>query len=117
MEPNWQPLEGRLGRARCVGFMYMGKINGINLYKHGITRTYIQADDAGNCYKPIGKGCYAPADWEEELALLNTLLKELGATLETPYDEQFIARKEQALQKEDISLLTLEIEPQDSTIH
>ena len=117
MEPQWRPLENRLGRTRCVGFMYMGKINGVHLYKHGITRTYLMADDAGNCYRPTGKGCYTQADWKEELALLENWLKSLGATLETPYDERFLARKRQALQKEGISLLTLEIEPEDFTIH
>ena len=52
--------------------MYMGRINAINLYKHRITRTYIQLDDAGNCYIPLGNGCYAEADWEKELTLLET---------------------------------------------
>ena len=39
MEPNWKPLENRLGAARCAGFMFMGRMNGINLYKHGISRS------------------------------------------------------------------------------
>jgi hypothetical protein len=39
MEPVWAPLERRLGKARCAGFMFMGRLNGINRYKHGITRT------------------------------------------------------------------------------
>ncbi len=50
MEANWKPLENRLGRKQCLGFMYMGRVNGINLYKHGITRTYLNLDDDGNCY-------------------------------------------------------------------
>lgn len=50
MEANWKPLENRLGQERCVGFMYMGPVNGINLYKHGIARTYLSLDDDGNCY-------------------------------------------------------------------
>src|SRR5215471_14208325 len=41
VEANWKPLENRLGRKRCVGFMYMRRVNGINLYKHGITRSYL----------------------------------------------------------------------------
>jgi hypothetical protein len=39
MESNWKPLENRLGGARCAGFMFMGRVNGINLYKHGISCT------------------------------------------------------------------------------
>jgi hypothetical protein len=50
VEPNWAPLENRLGTTRCVGFMYMGRVNGINQYKHGITRTYLYLDDEGKCY-------------------------------------------------------------------
>jgi hypothetical protein len=30
MEPNWKPLEAVLGPARCAGFMFMGRVNGIN---------------------------------------------------------------------------------------
>ena len=26
MEPNWKPLENRLGAARCAGFMFMGRV-------------------------------------------------------------------------------------------
>ena len=50
VEPNWKALENRLGKTRCVGFMYMGRINGIHAYKHGITRTYLHLDDAGHCF-------------------------------------------------------------------
>jgi hypothetical protein len=31
MVPNWRPLEEKLGHHRCAGFMYMGRVNGINL--------------------------------------------------------------------------------------
>jgi hypothetical protein len=37
MEPNWKPLKTQLGPARCIGFMSMGRVNGISLYKHGIS--------------------------------------------------------------------------------
>jgi hypothetical protein len=100
-----------------VGFMYMGRINGIHLYKHGISRTYIHLDDAGGCYVPLGKGCYARADWEKELALLEDLLKTLGANLETRYDENFVRHERQTLQKKGIALLTIEIAPGDFAIH
>ena len=97
--------------------MYMGRINGINVYKHGISRTYIHLDDAGNCYIPLGKGCYARADWEKELALLEHLLKSLRADLETPYDENFVRQKRQGLEKKGIALLTIEVSPTDVTMH
>lgn len=50
MAPNWKPLVAKLGKKRCVGFMFMGRVNGINLYKHGITRMYLNLDDSGECY-------------------------------------------------------------------
>lgn len=50
VEANWKALESRLDRTRCAGLMYMGRVNGINLYKHGISRTYLNLDDDGTCY-------------------------------------------------------------------
>ena len=61
MEPVWAPLERRLGKARCAGFMFMGRTNGINRYKHGIARTYLNLDDEGNCYLPGSKRRLCPS--------------------------------------------------------
>jgi len=97
MEPNWKPLEDRLGAARCAGFMFMGRTNGINFYKHGISRSYLCLDDDGNCYAAGRLGCYLPVDFEQELSKLEKLLKALGATLETSYDDSFISQKQEAL--------------------
>ena len=117
MEPNWKPLEDRLGTARCAGFMFMGRTNGINLYKHGISRSYLHLDDDGNCYRAGKPGCYVPADFEQELAELEKLLNGLGATLETSYDESFITQKREALRQHGVSLLTIQVEPDEVTIH
>jgi hypothetical protein len=54
--------------------MYMGRVNGINLYKHGITRTYLNLDDEGNCYIGTGSGC-SLVDFEFELKKLEETLK------------------------------------------
>lgn len=99
MEANWKPLENRLGRSRCAGFMYMGRVNGINLYKHGITRSYLNLDDDENCYVAGKPGCYVVADFNRELAKMEDFLRSLLATLETPYDERFIARKREVLRQ------------------
>ena len=117
MQPNWKPLEKVLGRARSVGFMFMGRVNGVCLYKNGITRTYLNLDDDGNCYVRGECGCYRRADLDEELAKLEKCLRGFGATLETPYDEDFIAQKRQAFRQEGISLVTIQIEPDEVTIH
>ena len=117
MEVNWAPLERRLGRARCAGFMFMGRVNGINLYKHGISRTYLNLDDEGNCYVSTEPGCYHTVEFDLEVAKLEACLKALGATLETSYDESLIARKREALRQNGISLLTIYVEPDDVLIH
>ncbi len=117
MQPNWKPLEKVLGRARCAGFMFMERVNGINFYKHGITRTYLNLDDDGNCYVRGERGYYRRADLHQELAKLEYCLKGFGATLETPYDESFIAQKRRVLQQEGISLVTIQVEPDEVTIH
>src|SRR5438309_6117822 len=97
MEANWKPLEMSLGRERCVGFMYMGRVNGINLYKHGIARTYLNLDDDGNCHITTGSGCYRRADFALEVKKLEEILEGLHATLKTPYDDVFVARKREVL--------------------
>lgn len=117
MEPNWKPLENRLGAARCAGFMFMGRVNGINLYKHGISRSYLYLDDDGNCYAAGKPGCYLPADLDQELSKLEELLEGLRATLETSYDEGFMAQKREALRQQGVSLLTIQVEPDEVTIH
>lgn len=117
VEPVWAPLERRLGKARCVGFMFMGRLNGINRYKHGITRTYLNLDDEGNCCLPGGRGTYVPADWHTELGKLEACLAALGSTLTTSYDEAFIAEKRNALQRQGISLLTITVEPHETNVH
>ena len=117
MEPNWKPLEARLGKARCAGFMFMGRANGINLYKHGISRSYLNLDDAGTCFVSIDRGYYVPADFEEELTKLELCLKGLQATLNTPYDELFLAQKRAILGLKGIDLLTIQVEPIEFAIH
>jgi phage antirepressor YoqD-like protein len=50
---DWRPLE-ELARNTSLDlgdFMYMGTIGTINLYKHRITRNYINIDNNNNCYK------------------------------------------------------------------
>jgi hypothetical protein len=116
VEPNWKPLEERLGSARCVGFMFMGRINGINQYKHGITRTYVNLDNQVNCWVR-GHGVYVRGYWDVELARLQECLASLGASLTTAYDEAFIASKQKELQQKSISLLTLTVDPHDTKIH
>jgi hypothetical protein len=97
--------------------MYMGRVNGINLYKHGIARSYLNLDDVGTCYVANGSGCYSHTDFDPELRKLEAILESLHATLETPYDEAFMARKREELRQHGISLLTVHVEPEDVMMH
>ncbi|MCI0624879.1 MAG: hypothetical protein L0387_25105 [Acidobacteria bacterium] len=117
MTPNWNPLETRLGPERCVGFMYMGRVNGINLYKHGIARMYLNLDDAGACYVDRGNGTYELADFAVELAKIKAVLAELDETLESVYDDAYKARKEKALRVAGISLLRIEVGPENRSLN
>jgi hypothetical protein len=117
MEPNWKPLEEKLGQERCVGFMYMGRVNGINLYKHGIARMYLNLDDLCRCYVAQGNSRYERADFAAELARLQAALAAIGESLESTYDEQYIARKRAALAKAGIRLLRFKIRPQHLSIN
>jgi len=117
MEANWKPLEIQVGRARCAGFMFMGRMNGINLYKHGITRTYLNLDDAGNCFVHHGKGIFAAADFSEELRKLEAALQEQGETLASPYDDAYIARKTRSLERAGIPILRIKLEPEEIIVN
>lgn len=117
MEPNWKPLETRLGKKRCAGFMFMGRVNGINLYKHGIARMYLNLDDWGQCYISRGNWRFEGADFAAELGKLEAALAELGETLESVYDNSYIAQKRETLQKAGIALQRIEIQPEDLSIN
>ena len=100
MEANWKPLEARLGVARCAGFMFMGYSNGINQYKHGLSRRYLFLDDEGLAYEAAGRNAFREVPFDEALARVEDPLKELGETLETAYDDAYVNRKEAALKRE-----------------
>ena len=89
----------------------MGRVNGISCYKHGIARTYLHLDGEGNCYLPGFRGAYVRADWDTVLGRLESRLMTLGASLSTPYDDEFIDRNRKALEEQGISLLTISVEP------
>jgi hypothetical protein len=117
MQAMWKPLEERLGKERCVGFMYMGRINGINLYKHGMARMYLNLDDSGRCYRWAERSRYIPTDFATELAKVGNALSAIDETLVSVYDDIYIAGKDAALRRTGISVHRIEIEPEDLSIH
>jgi len=43
-KPDWRPLENAIPSDYAEDFMFMGKAGGIVLYKHRITRRYLNID-------------------------------------------------------------------------
>jgi hypothetical protein len=116
VEANWKPLETRLGAARCAGFMFMGCLNGINQYKHGLSRRYLLLDDEGRAYEAAGRKEFREISFDEALAWVEEPLKELGETLETSYDNACVSRKEAALRAAGLEVLRIRIVPEDRVI-
>jgi hypothetical protein len=114
MKPNWKPLEARLGPARCAGFMFMGRVNGINQYKHGLSRRYLFLDDDGQAYEAAGRDQFREIPFDEALARVAAPLDEMGETLETPYDSAYISRKDEALRAAGIEVLRIRVVPEDT---
>lgn len=46
---NWRPLEDRLSPRLCAEFMWMFRDNGVEHYKHIVTRRYFRLDQDGRC--------------------------------------------------------------------
>jgi len=43
-EPNWTPLELAVPACELENFMYMGRAGEIELYKHHVTRRYLNIE-------------------------------------------------------------------------
>ncbi|MBV8845632.1 MAG: hypothetical protein JO307_22735 [Bryobacterales bacterium] len=111
-EDYWRPLESVLGCDRCVGFMFMGQLsNGINQYKHGISRQYLLLDDDGVAYERVKDGAFRRIATREAIARIEESLQEMGETLETPYDSTYISRKDAALRAAGFKVLRFMIDP------
>jgi hypothetical protein len=117
MEANWKPLEEKLAPAQCAGFMFMGKLNGINLYKQGLTRRYLNLGDDGRAYRHLDRGRFEEIPFEEAMRWVAEPLAEMGETLETPYDEDYRRRRAAALRAAGFEEFRLRIEPDEVAIH
>lgn len=116
-DPDWGPLEAAIPREWCDGFMWMNRVDQggttIELYKHGITRRYLNLDHAGGAWVYTGDG-YEPTPLPEALDEVFEGLEEMGYDRETVYDEEFIRRKHEAFRRAGwtvISTAALDAEP------
>ncbi len=61
-EPDWKPLEKTIAAVHLDDFMHMGRIGNIQLYKHRMTRRYLNIDaDSGRCFA-YREGKYSSID-------------------------------------------------------
>jgi hypothetical protein len=97
--------------------MYMGKISGVNLYKHGITQRYLNLSDQCECYVSRGEWRYEPEDFAVELGKLVASLRKLGETLATAYDDQYVAGKDRVLQEAGIPVLRIKMQPEEFSVN
>ena len=109
-EPDWEPLERALPMAECAGFMFMGYSDdpaGIRLYKHGITRRYLTLDERGRAFRYTAFG-YVEISLEIAIDEVFEGLDAVGATRETPYDDEFRAAKDAALPRAGYRVIRIE---------
>ena len=69
-EANWAPLEARLGGdvkvIREFMWMYSDEENGVEYYKHAVTRRYLLLGRDGQCYQQGAPGL-VKVEFESEL--------------------------------------------------
>ena len=66
-EPNWTPLERVLPASELENYMYMGRAGAIELYKHGLTRRYLNVSHDGRRFYRCCDGTYVEISRSEAL--------------------------------------------------
>ena len=85
-------------------------------YKHGLTRRYLNVGDDGRAFRYLDHGQFEEIPFDEALSWVAEPLAEMGETLETPYDQDYRARRSAALRAAGCEELRIEIEPGDVAI-
>lgn len=66
-EPNWIPLERVLPASELENYMYMGRAGAIELYKHRLTRRYLNIGPDGGRFYRYCDGAYVEISRSEAL--------------------------------------------------
>ena len=107
-DPMWGPLEEVLPYRWCGGFMYMGRVDGVHMYKHGFTRHYLNLDDEGNAYRYLpASNKYVPMNRFEAIENVFEGLVLMGIDRSTPYDNAALRRRHKAIEDSGMSLISL----------
>ncbi|MBA2725518.1 MAG: hypothetical protein H0U53_05975 [Actinobacteria bacterium] len=98
-EPDWGPLERVLPYEECGGFMFMGYVGEIRMYKHGFTRRYLNLDPQGNAYGYLAKtNNYIKIPLELAIDEVFATLKHLGVERTTPFSEEEQLKRRKAME-------------------
>ena len=65
--PDWRPLENAIPPEYCESFMFMGKMGDIVLYKHCLTRRYLNIDVVTGKFIRYANGEYVEIDRRQAL--------------------------------------------------
>jgi len=66
-KPDWRPLENAIPPEYCEDFMFMGKAGDIVLYKHRLTRRYLNIDTVTGRFYRYADGEYVEIDRRQAL--------------------------------------------------
>lgn len=99
-EPDWAPLEKVLPYEECGGFMFMGYVGEIRMYKHGFTRRYLNLDPEGNAYGYIAKtNGYVRLPLDMAIDEVFWGIEECGVRRSTPYSDEEQAKRQKAMEE------------------
>jgi hypothetical protein len=95
-DPDWGPLESVLPEEWWGGFMWMNRAVDtgivIELYKHGITRRYLNLDPEGSAYRWTGSE-YVAVAVSDAIEHVFEDLEAMGWDRTTKYDDEFKAER------------------------
>ena len=99
-EPDWGPLENVLPYEECGGFMFMGYVGEVRMYKHGFTRRYLNLDPEGNAYGYIAKtNNYIKIPLELAIDEVFHGVEECGVRRNTPYSDEEQIKRQKAMEQ------------------
>lgn len=101
-DPDWKPLESVLPAEWWGGFMWMSRViqgeTVIELYKHGITRRYLNLDHDGGAWRyDHQENVYRPELLSMAIESVYEEIELCGADQSTDYDTAYIATHNRAL--------------------
>lgn len=108
-EPDWKPLEKVMPKLKwCAGFMFMGYSGKVRLYKHGLTRHYLNVDPEGNTYAYVSEtDSYVRIPKRVAIEAVFQGLTEMGFKRSTPYDGKARAKRHKLLADAGWTIVTM----------